>query len=119
MGKGPDRRAGLPPRALWAPRHWPTWIGVGLLSLLQLLPVAVRDAIAAGVGELQYRLSGRRRRTVELNLELCFPQLSAVERAARARAHFHAWARSMADQPALWWDFHCRVPERRCRIHGL
>jgi lauroyl-KDO2-lipid IV(A) myristoyltransferase len=45
--------------------------------------------------------------------------LSEAERAARARAHFHAWARSMADVPALWWDFRCRVPARRCDVHGF
>ncbi|MEX2575094.1 MAG: lipid A biosynthesis acyltransferase [Halofilum sp. (in: g-proteobacteria)] len=110
---------GAPPRALLAPRHWPTWIGVGLLSLLQLLPAAVRDGLGASVGELQYRLGGRRRQTVELNLGYCFPELSETERAARARAYFHAWARAMADHAVLWWDFRCRVPARRCRVHGL
>lgn len=108
-----------PPRALLAPRYWPTWIGVGLLSLLQLLPAAARDGIAAAVGELQYRMGGRRRQTVELNLRYCFTELSSAERDARARAHFRAWARSMADQPALWWDRHRRLPARRCRVQGL
>lgn len=119
MGKAGDRRVAWPPRALLAPRHWPTWLGVGLLSSLQLLPATLRDAVAAAVGELQYRSGGRRRGIVELNLSLCFPQRSGAERAALARAHFHAWARAMIDQPALWWDFRCRVPARRCRIEGF
>lgn len=118
MGQSEARR-GMPPRALLHPRHWATWTAAGLLSLLQLLPAAARDALAAGVGELQFRLGGRRRETVALNLSYCFPELSEAERDARGRAHFHAWARAMADIPALWWDFRCRVPERRCDVHGL
>lgn len=119
MGKALNRRAALPPRALLMPRHWPTWIGIGLLSLLQLLPAALRDGLGAAVGELQYRSGGRRRGIVELNLSLCFADRSEAERGALARAHFHAWARAMVDQPALWWDVHCRVPARRCRVDGL
>lgn len=119
MGKALNRLAALPPRALLRPRHWPTWLGLGLLSVLQLVPAALRDALAAAFGELQYRSGGRRRGIVELNLALCFPDRSEAERAALARAHFHAWARTMADQPALWWDFHRRVPARRCRVDGL
>lgn len=116
MGSKARERLPAPPLA---PRHWPTWLGVGLLSLLQLLPAALRDRLAAAVGELQYRGGGRRRGIVELNLSLCFPERSEAERAALARAHFHAWARAMADQPALWWDVRRRVPGRRCRVDGL
>lgn len=119
MGKALDRRAARPPRELLMPRHWPTWLGVGVLSLLQLLPAALRDGLAAAMGELQYRSGGRRRGMVELNLSLCFPQRSEAERAALAREHFHAWARAMVDQPALWWDVGCRLPGRRCRVDGL
>lgn len=112
-------RAPRLPRALLSPRHWPAWLAVAALSSLQLLPAAARDGLAAAFGELRYRMGGYRRGIAERNLELCFPELEPDARARRVRAHFHAWARSMADQPALWWDRHGRFPHRRCRVHGL
>ncbi len=111
--------AGAPPRALLHPRHWPSWLALGLLSLGLLLPRGVRDAIARRVGDRQYRRNRRRRETVELNLDCCFPDWSRAERGHVARAHFRAWARAMADQPAAWWDRRGRVPARLCRVAGL
>ncbi len=107
------------PRSLLAPRHWPAWLGAGLFSLLLLVPRHPRDRLAGWTGELQYRLNRKRRGIVELNLAQCYPDLGEAERRARARAHFRAYARVMADQASLWWDWRRRLPERRCRVHGL
>lgn len=107
------------PRSLLHPRHWPTWLGLGVLSLALLLPRRLRDAAAALAGELRYRSNARRRGIVELNLEYCFPALTPAERRARARAHFRAYARAMVNQPEIWWDRRCRVPRERCDIDGL
>ncbi|MDX1610608.1 MAG: lysophospholipid acyltransferase family protein [Halofilum sp. (in: g-proteobacteria)] len=107
------------PRRLLAPRYWPTWIGLGLYSLLALVPRRLRDPVAAATGDLRYRLNARRRGIVELNLELCFPERSEAERRALAREHFRAYARAMADLPVLWWDLRRRVPRTRCRVQGL
>jgi len=107
------------PRGLLHPRHWPTWLGVGLLSLAAGLPRRLRDALAATAGELRYRTNRRRRETVELNLRFCFPDWTDARRRRLARAHFRAYARSAADQPVLWWDRRRRVPASLCDIEGL
>lgn len=108
-----------PPRELLRPRHWPSWLGLGLLSLGLLLPRRWRDALAGRVGDWQYRRNARRRETVELNLACCFPDWSEVERRSVARAHFRAFARALADQPLFWWDRDGRRIGRICRIYGL
>lgn len=105
--------------SLLAPRHWPAWLGVGLFSLLLLVPRGARDRLAGWTGELQYRLNRKRRGIVELNLAQCYPGLGDDARRERARAHFRAYARIMSDQASLWWDWRRRIPERRCRVHGL
>lgn len=111
-----------PPPFRWsllAPRHWLAWLGVAAFSALLLVPVGLRDRIAARVGELQYRVNRKRRGIVELNLAQCFPQQTESERQALARAHFRAYAQVMADQASLWWDWRGTIAERRCNVHGL
>jgi lauroyl-KDO2-lipid IV(A) myristoyltransferase len=103
---------------LLAPRHWPSWLGVGLFSLLLLLPRSLRDGLAGRVGGLQYRLNRKRRGVVELNLAQCYPHLDETQRDRLARAHFRAYAQVMADQASLWWDWQRRFPARRCVVHG-
>ena len=108
-----------PPRALLHPRHWPSWIALGVLSLGILLPRRWRDALAMRIGDRQFRRNAQRRETVALNLACCFPGWTPVQRTAVARAHFRAWARAMADQPLAWWDRRGRVAKRLCRVEGL
>jgi KDO2-lipid IV(A) lauroyltransferase len=68
--------------ALLAPRHWPAWVGIGLIWLVARVPYSVLLAIGRFVGWLAARLIGKDRRgTAARNLELCFPQLSDAERA--------------------------------------
>jgi len=108
-----------PPRELLHPRHWPSWLGLGLLSLGLLLPRRLRHGIAARLGDRQYRRHVKARETVELNLACCFPDWSEAERRAVAQAHFRAFARAMADQPLFWWDRDGTRVSARCRLHGL
>jgi len=105
--------------ALLAPRHWIAWLGLGLFSLLLLVPRGPRDWLAARFAAVQYRLNRKRRGVVEINLAQCFPHLDEAEWRELARAHFRDYARVMADQASLWWDWRRRFPDRRCRVHGL
>ena len=67
---------------LLAPRHWPAWIGIGLIWLVARIPYSVLLAIGRFVGWLAARLIGRERRgTAARNIELCFPNLGEAERA--------------------------------------
>ena len=63
----------------WAPRYWPTWLGIAALRVVCLLPH--RAALATGrmLGRLAERFAGKRRAVVYRNLELCFPELTAAE----------------------------------------
>lgn len=105
--------------ALLAPRHWLSWLAVGLFSLLGLVPRRLRDWLAGMFSIVQYRTNRKRRGVVELNLAHCFPHLDDTERRALARAHFRAYARIMADQASLWWSRRGDFAERRCNLHGF
>jgi KDO2-lipid IV(A) lauroyltransferase len=74
----------------WTPKHWPTWLGMGLLRLLCLLPHRAALAAGRGIGRLAHRIGGSRRAVIRRNIELCFPEFSPEERDALALEHFKA-----------------------------
>jgi KDO2-lipid IV(A) lauroyltransferase len=65
---------------LLSPLRWPAWIGLGLIWLTARLPYKVLLRIGRIMGWLSARIV-ERRPIAERNLELCFPELSADERA--------------------------------------
>ena len=93
-------------------------LGLALIRLLHLLPLAMLAPIGAALGMLLYALARARRRVVLTNLRLCFPQLREDERRRLARRHFRAFGRSVLERGILWWG---SAEEIRAlvRIEGL
>ena len=67
-------------RRLLHPRYWLTWLGIGVLWLVVLLPYPVIYRLGCGMGRLALRFMKRRARIAYRNLELCFPAMSEAER---------------------------------------
>lgn len=80
-----------------APRHWPVWIGLGLLRVVCLLPHRMSLAVGSGLGRLARRLGARRRAIVRRNLSLCFPELDTAELDALVMRHFEALGMSLVE----------------------
>ena len=76
------------PKHLLKPKHWPTWIGLGLIFAVVHLPYRWQLNIGKGIGLLAYRLAASRRRIADVNIRLCFPEKSEAEREALARQTF-------------------------------
>ena len=95
---------------LYAPRHWPTWLGFGLVWLVVRLPLGWMLAISRGLGSSLYHLARRRRRIAEVNIELCFPELSRKEQSKLVRDHFAAMVMGIFEMGMAWW-----LPEARLR----
>jgi len=89
-----------------------------LLWIAHFLPYRVLVVIGNVVGVLAFWLIPERRHVTRVNLEKCFPGMSAGEREALARAHFRAFCRSFVDRALLWWAPRARV-EGLIRIEGL
>ena len=78
-----------------------TYVLLGLLWVLHLLPLPLLRALGAGLGRLLYAF-GRERRNVALtNLRLCLPGLSETERERLARRHFVAFSQAVLDRTLL------------------
>ena len=83
---------------------------VALLWLIHWLPLSVQAPIGRGIGLLLYWIIAPRRRVVNTNLRLCFPELSETERRALAKEHFALAGRSLIERGLAWF-----APEERIR----
>ena len=82
---------------------------LGLLWLVQWLPLAAQAALGRALGALLWRLAGSRRRIALRNLELCLPERSPAERERIARDHFGWLARSFVERGLLWYASAARI----------
>jgi Kdo2-lipid IVA lauroyltransferase/acyltransferase len=101
-GAGEAYRAPLIP-AHFMPRHWGTWLGLGLLWLLHALPrPAVRSVVPVFAWLLRVG-SSKRRRIAEINLSWCFPEMTPDQRGELLLAHYRYAAQCMLDYGMLWF----------------
>jgi len=85
------------------PKYWLTWFGFGIWYLLTLLPYGLLMSLGNGLGSLLYPVAGYRRKVIEANLRLCFPQLSEKERRARVRANMKSLGRAVMETGIAWF----------------
>jgi len=100
-----------------APRYWPTWLGLGVMRALSLLPLPVLAMIGRGIGMLFLFLHAGRRRIVRRNLTGCFPALSPRELARLIRAHYRAAGQATLDETVAWFASAARL-KRLVRFRG-
>lgn len=87
----------------YTPRYWPTWILLGSMWLVAQLPYRLQMGIGRLLGRAMERLGHKRRRIAEINLGLCFPELSETERKALLKDHFRSLGMGMVETAMSWW----------------
>jgi len=92
----------LNPQLLY-PKHWPAWLGFGLLRLFSLLPYRVLLGLGRGLGWLGRHLARQRTAIARRNIELCFPELTAPERQQMLEAHFASLGIGIFEIALAWW----------------
>jgi KDO2-lipid IV(A) lauroyltransferase len=92
-------------------------LGIGFMRAIAPLPLPLVRGFGAVLGRVLHTLAVPRRRVVDRNLEVCFPQKSEAERRAIARQTFVYVAQSWLDRSWLW-----HAPEsvvaRRLKVVG-
>lgn len=104
--------------ALLHPRHWLTWLGMGLWWLVVQLPFPTLKWVGEGLGQLLYLVGGSRRRIVERNMELCFPELDTIGRRALVKKNFTNYGMALFEVPMAWWWSDKRL-DRILSISGM
>lgn len=100
------------------PRWWPTWLGIGLMWLLAQLPIRLQWGLGKLAGLLAWKLARSRRHITEVNIRLCFPELTEQQQAALVRKAFIANGIGLLELGIAWF----RDPAKLTgitRIHGI
>lgn len=94
-----------------------TRAGIIFMQLLAGLPLSWIRVLGTGLGWLLYALVGSRRRVVQRNLSLCFPERSEAERRKLTQQIFINFSQAWLDRAWLW---HApkRWVQRRVQLTG-
>lgn len=85
------------------PRHWPTWLALGVYFLFTLLPMPVLDWTGNRLGEYAAKKNRKRFNIARVNLSLCFPDKTEQDIEDMVLEHFRAQLRSAMHLFIVWW----------------
>lgn len=85
------------------PRLWGTWLILGVLWLIVLLPYPLLLLIGKLIGRFFLLIGKKRRRVTQVNLKLCFPELSDAEREKILKKSFESAAMTILEMGMAWW----------------
>lgn len=106
-------------RSLFAPRHWPAWLGVAVIWLIARMPQRALWWLGRRLGALVLRTPTARRRIAQANIALCFPELAAPDRAALVNANLRDIGMMLVEFALGWMGSDRRMAEVPTRIEGL
>ncbi|MFP1724625.1 Kdo(2)-lipid IV(A) acyltransferase [Lonsdalea quercina] len=105
-------------RSLLHPRYWLTWLGIGILYLVVLLPYPVIYRLGTLLGRLSMPILKHRVQIARRNLELCFPDMSAEKREALVRSNFESVGMGVMETGMAWFWPDWRIA-RWFKVTGL
>tara|TARA_R110001583_G_scaffold176920_1_gene331783 strand:+ start:35 stop:1000 length:966 start_codon:yes stop_codon:yes gene_type:complete len=76
------------------PKYWGTWLLLGLLFVFSYIPICLRDKFAAWVADSLYnaKFLKKRKEIAFINIGLCFPEYTELEKDALMRENFRSVA---------------------------
>lgn len=87
---------------LWKSFLLPAWIALGLLWMLIQLPHALRIRIGKILGTLAFLFPTQAKHTTEVNLKLCFPELTSKERNILSKKNFVSLGIALVESAMAW-----------------
>jgi Kdo2-lipid IVA lauroyltransferase/acyltransferase len=100
------------------PRYWITWVGLGVMRAVELLPYGVQTQVGNAIGVLLKQLPLSYLRIARRNIALCLPELSAAERENLLDRHCRSLGVALCETANTWWSSDQRL-NRLAEIQGL
>ncbi|KGQ68843.1 LpxL/LpxP family Kdo(2)-lipid IV(A) lauroyl/palmitoleoyl acyltransferase [Gallibacterium anatis] len=106
--------------SFFLPKYWPLWIGIVLFRLMLLLPYPCLVKIGHGLGKLfsKFKFGKRRLAIARRNLELCFPEMSELQRQELLKQNIHAIGMAIIETGMAWFWSDKRI-KKWSKIEGL
>ena len=89
--------------AMLSPRYFLTWLGMGLLYLTSLLPIQLQLFLGQLLGLILYASGTHRKKIVEVNLKLCFPNKTEKEQKEMVKEVFKDMGKGLLETGIAWW----------------
>lgn len=105
-------------KSFYRPRFWRTWLLLALFRICGRLPYGFNLLVGRGIGWLFYHLAPSRKRIAQVNIDLCFPELSEAARATMVRGVIESCGISIMESAMALWG----QPDKfraRSRVEGL
>jgi KDO2-lipid IV(A) lauroyltransferase len=93
----------IPLYRFFGPRYWALWAALGVVRLLNLLPLPAQLAVGRVLGRLAWLVSRRDRRIAAINVALCLPDLDTARRRRLVRNHFESLGCALLETGLVWW----------------
>jgi len=101
------------------PRYWLTWIGVLFLYVISWLPQKLQLGLGKLLGRLVHKFMKRRRHIAQVNIKLCFPDMSEAEQKKLVLKNMENTGIAMVETGMAWWWPQWRVKNVYGSIKGL
>lgn len=107
-------------QSVYALRYSFVWLGLGLLWLLvQLSPYSVQLKLGSYIGLLLLRLSKREKKIAEINIGLCFPDLSVADKKELLKKNFINLGISLFETAFACFASQKRIRALHYQIEGM
>ncbi len=93
---------------IFSPKYWGLWLVYLFLRLLTLLPYSFLMRLGACLGKIGYYFIGERRKIIEINISLCFPELNKKDQKALVKANIISTVKSGFETMLAYW-----APDKR------
>jgi Kdo2-lipid IVA lauroyltransferase/acyltransferase len=103
---------------LYQPKYWATWVGLGVLRSIELLPFGLQLRVGAAIGRLIRRLPLAYVRIARRNIQLCMPALPPREQADLLDRHCRSLGMALCETADTWWSSDRRV-NQLAEVQGL
>jgi Kdo2-lipid IVA lauroyltransferase/acyltransferase len=102
---------------LLRPHYWPTWLAIGTLRALVLLPYPLQVWLGRLVGSIAVRLPLSFVRIARVNMTLCLPEQTEAAREWLLKEHFKSLGQGIFETALAWWASRSRIA-KLTRLEG-
>jgi KDO2-lipid IV(A) lauroyltransferase len=100
------------------PRYWITWVGLGVMRGVELLPYSAQLHVGNALGLLLRLLPLPFLRIARRNIDLCLPDLSDEQRADLVKRHSRSLGMGLCETANAWWSSDGRV-NKLAEVQGM